>query len=125
MEVIAFDSADFRPITVYDSRGAGLMRLARSGDDLSVVAITLEPGGVLGRHPATADQLLVVIAGSGLVSGADAQPEPIAAGSAALWSAGELHETRAGPTGLLAVVIEGALALTATDQDASTTPPAR
>ena len=62
-------------------------------------------GGEIGRHPATVDQLFIVVAGSGLVCGDDEVWHPIGTGEAALWTAGEEHTTRA-DADLTAVVIE-------------------
>src|SRR5262249_59862189 len=53
----------------------------------------LAPGGRIARHPATVAQVLAVLEGDGHVSGDDGTFEPIAAGEAVFWSAGEEHET--------------------------------
>lgn len=66
----------------------------------------IAPGGRIGRHPATVPQILAVLEGSGEVSGTDGVLEPIAAGEAVYWSAGEEHETRT-EAGLTALVLEG------------------
>jgi hypothetical protein len=50
--------------------------------------------------------VLAVLEGSGEVSGADGVGEPVAAGEAVYWVAGEEHETRT-ETGLTALVLEG------------------
>jgi hypothetical protein len=76
--------------------GASVLRLARTIARAQLVSIDLEPGGVLGRHPAAFDQLFIVVGGRGWVSGSDGVEEQIEAGMAAWWAAGELHETRAG-----------------------------
>jgi quercetin dioxygenase-like cupin family protein len=96
-----------RAITRHGSQGAAGALLARDDGATTVVCIALESGGYLGRHPATDDQLFIIIAGSGEVSGEDGAGQAIVAGMAAFWRAGEPHETRAGPVGLLAIVIEG------------------
>ena len=57
------------------------------------------------RHPATEPQILAVLEGSGRVSGSDGEFQPIAAGEAVFWSAGEEHETQT-DTGLTALIIE-------------------
>jgi hypothetical protein len=59
----------------------------------------------LGRHPALSTQLFCVVQGDGEVSGADGIPVSIEAGQAALWEAGEEHETTT-TEGLTAIVIE-------------------
>ena len=75
----------------------------------------LSAGGRIVRHPATVPQILAVLEGEGRVSGADGEPEPIAAGEAVFWSAGEEHET-VSDGGLTALVLEA---------EGLTPPPAR
>jgi quercetin dioxygenase-like cupin family protein len=66
------------------------------------------PGGRIARHiPAGShSQILAVLEGSGEVSGASGVEEPIAAGDAVCWQAGEEHELKSAE-GLTALVIEG------------------
>ncbi len=113
MQLIPFHSSDSilgNRITQFQSHGAFGQHLLRGYRDASVACITLEPGGLLGRHQAVGDQLFLVISGNGIASGGDGQFQPIQSGTAALWRSGEEHETRAGPGGLVALVIEGTLA---------------
>jgi quercetin dioxygenase-like cupin family protein len=65
-----------------------------------------EAGGRLRRHPATYPQILAILEGSGEVSGADGDDEPIEAGEAVFWHEGEEHETKSA-AGLTALIIEG------------------
>jgi mannose-6-phosphate isomerase-like protein (cupin superfamily) len=65
----------------------------------------LGPNGVLGRHPAASAQLFCVVVGEGEVCGSDGIAVPIRAGQAALWEAGETHETTT-TEGLMAIVLE-------------------
>jgi quercetin dioxygenase-like cupin family protein len=95
-----------RPITHFGSHAFGHFRLARAEGEAVVSAVELGRSGVIGRHPAAAAQLLVVVEGSGEVSGADRAFQAIAAGEAVAWEAGEEHETRSAD-GLLAIVLEG------------------
>ncbi len=74
--------------------------------DAHLVAITLGPGGVIGRHPAAGRQLLVVLSGSAEVAGHEGEVRTIGPGEAAVWEPGEAHETRS-PTGLTAMIVEG------------------
>lgn len=66
------------------------------------------PGGRIARHrPAgSGSQILAVISGSGEISGASGVEEPIAAGDAVFWRAGEEHELTSAE-GLTALIIEG------------------
>ncbi len=72
-----------------------------------MAAATLDPHGGIGRHPAVDDQCLVVIEGSATVSGGDGSFVAIESGQAALWLAGEDHETRT-EHGVRVLIIEGA-----------------
>jgi quercetin dioxygenase-like cupin family protein len=109
MKLYKFLPAGDEPIAAYGSRGAAVRRLACRYRDAHVVCIALEPGGVLARHAASGDQLFMTISGYGEVGGDDGHLRRIAAGTAALWRSGEMHETRAGPDGLTAIVVEGTL----------------
>jgi quercetin dioxygenase-like cupin family protein len=102
VKIVRFDPS--RPITQHGSMGATVAGIARMGGQAQVVCIRLEPGGVLGEHPAVGAQLFLVVAGSGWVrSGADRRD--VAAGSGALWESEELHESGT-DDGMTAVVVE-------------------
>jgi hypothetical protein len=94
-----------RAIDRFGSRAFTHYPLAHEHDESALSALELGPAGVIGRHPAAARQLFLVVDGSGEVSGADGVFQPIAAGEAAEWEPGEEHETRTA-TGLLAIVFE-------------------
>jgi quercetin dioxygenase-like cupin family protein len=87
------EAATISPLTAPGPAQAAIFRLA--------------PGGRIARHPGTGPQILAVLEGKGHVSGADAVFQPIAAGEAVFWAAGEEHET-VSDGGLTAVVFEGA-----------------
>jgi len=78
----------------------------QSETPVQAAIFTLGAGGRIVRHPATYPQILAVLEGSGHVSGADGVPQPIAAGEAVFWTAGEVHET-VSEQGLTALVLEG------------------
>ena len=77
------------------------------GSPFQAAVFRIAPGGRIVRHPATYPQILAVLDGSGEVSGADGVDEPVEAGDAVFWQAGEDHETRTA-AGLTALIIEGA-----------------
>jgi quercetin dioxygenase-like cupin family protein len=77
-----------------------------AGSPFQTAVFRFAPGGRILRHPATYPQILAVLDGSGEVSGADGVAEPIAAGEAVFWAAGEEHETRTA-AGLTALIVEG------------------
>ena len=105
MERFSFDAESFAPrdhrleaVTVAPLTAPGAVQAA---------ILRLAPGGRIARHPATTPQILAVLEGDGHVSGADGAFEPIAAGEAVFWSAGEEHETMS-DGGLTALVLEAA-----------------
>ncbi len=95
-------------ITIHHSELAFINPIALLEETTSVVCIQLAPGGVLGSHPASGDQLFCVITGQGEVTNATAEYQPIQAGQGVLWRRGEWHTTRS-TSGLMALVIEGTL----------------
>jgi mannose-6-phosphate isomerase-like protein (cupin superfamily) len=66
---------------------------------------SLDAGGMIGRHPAVRDQLLIILDGQAQVSGDDNREVQIGPGQAALWMAGELHTTVA-KTAVKALLLE-------------------
>jgi quercetin dioxygenase-like cupin family protein len=78
----------------------------RTGVPVQAAIFRVSAGGRIARHPATVQQILAVLDGAGEVSGADGELQPIAAGEAVFWSAGEEHETRT-DEGLTALIVEG------------------
>ena len=111
MRVVDLGSRPGRVEQRFDSAGLTVALLARAGEK-HMVTMQLEPGGVVGRHPAACEQLLLVLDGDAVVSGADGACVVLTPGQAAVWSAGEEHETRS-QAGMLALVVEGDLRLQA------------
>jgi quercetin dioxygenase-like cupin family protein len=85
---------------------APLSRSIFHGSPFQAAVFRVAPGGRIARHPATYPQILAVLDGSGNVSGASGVDEPIEAGEAIFWQAGEEHETKTAD-GLTALIIEG------------------
>jgi quercetin dioxygenase-like cupin family protein len=85
--------SDFVHVRLAECEAAALSRLR------------LEAGGRVGRHPAAAGQLFIVVEGKGFVRGGEGEEEPIAAGEAAFWEPGEEHDART-DEGLTAIVLE-------------------
>jgi len=96
------DLAGEREATAPGSSNARVKRLAGSAH---VVVMEIEAGGVVGRHPAVGAQLFAVVRGTGWVSGGDGEREPISAGEAVLWEAGEEHESGS-DAGMTVLVVE-------------------
>jgi hypothetical protein len=104
MRIIEFGADLARSVARYGSRGLRAQSLIRAGG-LAVTILRVDAGGEIGRHAAVDDQLFVVVAGRGAVSGNDGVWHPIMAGQAAAWVDGEHHATRADED-LVAVVVE-------------------
>jgi quercetin dioxygenase-like cupin family protein len=108
MRLVDFGPGSAWSIEAFGSEGltqAPLTEPLSRGALFQAACFRLEPGGRVGRHPATVPQLLAVVAGQGWVSGADGEPQAISAGEAAFWNAGEEHETWT-DDGLTAIVFE-------------------
>jgi quercetin dioxygenase-like cupin family protein len=105
MEIFRFDR-DEHPVSAHGSFGLQATRIASGDGGVSVTCLAVQPGGVIGTHPAVGDQLFLVIAGSGWVAGADGIRHPVQAGQGARWAAGEVH-TSGTDTSLTALAIEG------------------
>lgn len=102
MRVISLSDLNTRKTTHFGSQGFGILPMT---PDAHVALATLSPGGRIGRHPAAVDQCLVVVAGDAHVSGEDGIPHLVGPGSAALWAAGESHET-CSQNGLSALIVQ-------------------
>jgi hypothetical protein len=98
-----FDAELGRHVTRFGSDFV-MSRLFHSSE-LHVGCMRLEPGGVVGMHPATTPQLLAVVEGEGWIRGDNGVKTPISAGGAVFWAEGELHETGT-DSGLVAIVVE-------------------
>src|SRR3954462_9592520 len=105
MRLGRFSAEDPRPPEAHGSSGFSISPLSSSLGASFQAVVRLEPGGRIGRHPTVASQLLAIVAGSGTVSGDDGVEHAVGIGDAAVWDAGERHETRT-DDGLTAIVIE-------------------
>lgn len=105
MQLFRFDREAGRAIDRFGSVGFGLTNIARLAAPASVRCAYLQPGGVIGYHPAASAQLLLVVHGAGQVRGEGEAWQAITTGQAAFWETGEWHETRT-EAGLTAFIIE-------------------
>ena len=107
MRIFRFDPDTGKKIEQYCSVDAIFNGILRIETQLQIGVITLEPGGLIGEHEASEDQLLLVVRGSAWVRGVDESWQKfLALGRAAFWTKGEFHQTGS-ETGMTAVVIEG------------------
>ncbi|CAM3786055.1 cupin domain-containing protein [Nocardioides zeicaulis] len=107
MKVLDLAALPHRPIEAHGSRGFSVGAFGL-GADTHLVAVALQPGGTIGRHPAVGRQLLVVLSGEAEVAGAEGVVRRLGPGEAAVWEPGEPHETRS-PGGMTAMIVEGDL----------------
>lgn len=107
MRVLDLAALPHRPVEAHGSRGFSVGAFGL-GADTHLVAVSLRPGGVIGRHPAIGRQLLVVLTGEAEVAGVEGVVHHLGPGEAAVWEPGEQHETRS-PLGMTAVIVEGDL----------------
>jgi quercetin dioxygenase-like cupin family protein len=105
MEIFRFDR-DEHLVGAHGSIGLHASRIASGDGGVTLTCLALRPGGTIGTHPTTGDQLFLVIEGSGWVAGADGIRHPVEAGQGAHWAAGEVH-TSGTETGLTALAVEG------------------
>ena len=66
----------------------------------------MAPGGVIGAHPASSHQVLLIVAGAGWAAGKDGARISVTAGQAAYRGPGEVHTTGS-DVGLTAIAFEG------------------
>ncbi|PUA79957.1 cupin domain-containing protein [Nocardioides currus] len=107
MRILTLADLPRRTVDAHHSTGFTVGAFGLSAD-AHLVAVTLAPGGVIGRHPAVGRQLLVVLSGEAQVCGHEDVVRTIGVGEAAVWEPGEAHETRSA-TGMLAMIVEGDL----------------
>ena len=106
MEIFRFDRAE-RLVRSYNSQRFRATRIAAGNGQVSLTCLSVEPGGVIGTHPAAAAQLFLVVTGEGWAAGPDGERVPITAGWGVRWDAGEIH-TSGTETGFTALAVEGA-----------------
>jgi hypothetical protein len=105
--VLKLDLATITGGTVdrFGSQAATYARIADMGPGSAVGVIRLGSKGRLGRHRATAPQLMVVASGFGHACGEDAAVQRIGVGDAVIWTLGEEHETWT-DRGMVLLIIE-------------------
>lgn len=107
MELLDFSRSRAVPITEFASRGAAAVPLGDGAGEAHVYAVHLEPGGVIGPHPAGFGQLFLVVAGAGWVAGADGVRHPVGAGQGVYIARGEVHaKGAAASTGVTAIMVQ-------------------
>jgi quercetin dioxygenase-like cupin family protein len=106
VEIFQFDRGE-RTVESYASQGLRATRVAAGTGRVGLTCLAVEPGGMIGTHPATGAQLFLVVSGQGWVAGPDGERVPISAGWGVRWDAGEIH-TSGTEAGFVALSVEGA-----------------
>jgi len=108
VRAVQLDAFDSRGVTINHpidpASGEVHPELLRSSGPAHVVTAVLESGGIIGRHPATETQLLMVVSGELRISGDDDQVVELGAGQAVLFESGEQHESVARTAVTLAIM---------------------
>jgi quercetin dioxygenase-like cupin family protein len=107
MEMFVFDRREFR-IPHQESADAFATLIAHGphSGQTRVTCLSVEPGGVIGEHPASGGQLFLVVAGAGWVSGPDGRRLAVQAGQGVRWDPEERHASGT-DTGFTAIALEG------------------
>jgi quercetin dioxygenase-like cupin family protein len=105
MQLITFSPATGAQIRELESTGASVIPLGSGAGEAHVSALTFEPGGRIGPHPAGFGQLLVPLTGSGWAAGADGVEFPLEPGQAAYFARGEQH-SKGSETGMTALMVQ-------------------
>ena len=94
-------------IDVFESTGVAMdfLPAMTGGTRTNVHVAHLEPGGTLGRHPATRLQVFAVVHGEGEAQGDDGPGTPISTGMLVVWEPGEWHQSWAS-TPMTVVIVE-------------------
>jgi quercetin dioxygenase-like cupin family protein len=105
VEIFQFDRRE-KNVRTYGSEGFRATRVAAGEGRVRVTCLRVEPGGLIGTHPAADTQLFLVLDGEGWVAGPDGERTPITGGWGVCWDAGEIH-TSGTQTGFVALDITG------------------
>ena len=107
MRILSLEGFPGRAIGAHGSKGFTVGAFGLTAD-AHLVVVRLEPGGVIGRHPAQGRQVLAVLVGEATVAGSYGEAVLIGPGQAAVWEPYEEHETRS-EGGMTALLVEGEL----------------
>ncbi|CAM3585130.1 MULTISPECIES: cupin domain-containing protein [Paenibacillus] len=111
MKIFRFDMDAGRPISVYGSQHLIMSKILMSQAAIPIHHIGcmhIGAGGVVGEHPASSDQLFIVVEGEGWVTANHGPRTKVIAGQAVLWKKGEWHESGS-ELGMTVIVVEGPL----------------
>ena len=105
MRRFRFDAQTGRAITEYGSDNVIMSPIARPQGHTNIGYFYVAPGGVVGYHQSSSDQLFLVVTGEGWIRGESSERQPIRVGQAAFWDEGEWHESGS-ETGMTVIIVE-------------------
>lgn len=105
MQVLSRLECDFETIAGYSSRDASSARLVDGSGDAHAYMLQFDAGGMIGRHEAGFGQLLIVLAGTGWVSGGDGSRTEVDAGDVVYFERGEQH-AKGSDAGMKALMVQ-------------------
>lgn len=93
MEILDFASEPGVDVSNDDLSRARWLTMSESDGPCRIGRMRFGPGGLLEMHPTGVDQLFYVTNGSGWVRVEGGPKQEVAAGQAAVWRTGEVHES--------------------------------
>ena len=107
MEIVRFSASHAKRIGArpYEVKLASSIELAEGEGEAHAYVVYFEPGGVIGPHEAGFGQILLAVAGSGWVAGADGHRLTLAEGEAAFIDRGEVH-SKGSESGMTAFMVQ-------------------
>jgi len=105
VQVLSKLAGPLEAITEYASRHATSAHLADGLGEAHVYMLHFDADGVIGRHEAGFGQLLIVLSGTGWVSGDDGNRSQVNAGDVVYFERGEQH-AKGSDTGMQALMVQ-------------------
>ena len=105
MLVLSKLECDYKTIVDYSSQNASSARLVDGFGEAHAYMLRFAAGGMIGRHEAGFGQLLIVLAGTGWVSGGDGTRAQVDAGDVVYFERGEQH-AKGSDAGMKALMVQ-------------------
>ncbi|WMT39659.1 cupin [Paenibacillus sp. D2_2] len=106
MRIFSFEKQFGREITNFNSKQSIFSRIIQHNKPVQIGCFYIGAEGIIGSHPATVNQLFLVLNGQGWVKGKEGIKYHIQSGKAAYWVPREEHESGS-EHGMTVIVIEG------------------
>ena len=105
MKIFSFGPEEADAISLFESHACSAVHIGESKGKLNVYCLYFEPDGVIGEHPTGSCQLLLVMKGSGWVSGADGVRVSVLPGQGAFFNKGE-QDSKGSDSGMVAATVQ-------------------